>query len=63
MGNDKQKSLEVMQIVYRHRALCRNAGGLACSELLTCASSADRYSVGFAAKMAVLRHLCHTLAV
>ena len=56
-------TLKVMQIVNRHRALCGNAEGLACSELLTCASSADRCPVGLAAKMTVLRHLRHTLAV
>lgn len=56
-------TLKVMQIVHRHRALCGNAGGLACSELLRCASSADRCSVCLAAKMTVLRHLRHTLAV
>ena len=56
-------TLKVTQIVHGHRALCRNAGGLVCSELFTCASSADRCPVGLTAKMAVLRHLRHTLAV
>ena len=56
-------TLKVTQIVHGHRALCGNAGGLVCSELFRWASSADRCSVGLAAKMTVLRHLRHALAV
>ena len=54
---------KVRQIVHRYRAVCGNAGGLACSELFTCASSADECPVGLTAKMTVLRHLRHALAV